>query len=191
MAVNFVKRSGEHGQARRGLREGRPLAAARIPRRLGPRPAPRTILGHAVIGTILGSRYPGPGGRADEDRVQAEAGRGRGQGGPAIGGGGIYKARPLNGIWATAPYLHNGSVPTLYQLLLPAKDRPKTLHRRQPGVRPRERRLPDRRAGLPRFRARGDDGKPIPGNSNEGHEFGTELPQREERWALVEYLKSL
>src|SRR5690625_3270750 len=32
-----------------------------------------------------------------------------------------YKARPLNGIWATAPYLHNGSVPTLYDLLLPAK----------------------------------------------------------------------
>ncbi|MFK8018876.1 MAG: di-heme-cytochrome C peroxidase [Pseudomonadales bacterium] len=30
-----------------------------------------------------------------------------------------YKARPLNGIWATAPYLHNGSVPTLYDLMLP------------------------------------------------------------------------
>src|SRR5207253_8739809 len=34
-----------------------------------------------------------------------------------------YKARPLNGIWATAPYLHNGSVRTLYQLLLPADQR--------------------------------------------------------------------
>ena len=34
-----------------------------------------------------------------------------------------YKARPLNGIWATAPYLHNGSVRTLRQLLLPAADR--------------------------------------------------------------------
>lgn len=32
-----------------------------------------------------------------------------------------YKARSLNGIWATAPYLHNGSVPSLYDLLLPAK----------------------------------------------------------------------
>lgn len=31
-----------------------------------------------------------------------------------------YKARPLNGIWATAPYLHNGSVPTMYDLFLPA-----------------------------------------------------------------------
>lgn len=35
-----------------------------------------------------------------------------------------YKARPLNGIWATAPYLHNGSVPTLFDLLSPLKDRP-------------------------------------------------------------------
>ncbi len=34
-----------------------------------------------------------------------------------------YKARPLNGIWATAPYLHNGSVRTLRQLLLPEDQR--------------------------------------------------------------------
>ena len=34
-----------------------------------------------------------------------------------------YKARPLEGVWATAPYLHNGSVPTLYQMLLPPKQR--------------------------------------------------------------------
>jgi len=31
-----------------------------------------------------------------------------------------YKARPLNGIWATAPYLHNGSVPNLYEMFLPS-----------------------------------------------------------------------
>ena len=37
-----------------------------------------------------------------------------------------YKARPLDGIWANAPYLHNGSVPTLYALLQPVADRPKT-----------------------------------------------------------------
>jgi cytochrome c5 len=30
-----------------------------------------------------------------------------------------YKPRPLEGVWATAPFLHNGSVPTLYQMLLP------------------------------------------------------------------------
>jgi hypothetical protein len=32
----------------------------------------------------------------------------------------VYKARPLNGIWATAPYLHNGSVATLYELFMPS-----------------------------------------------------------------------
>lgn len=37
-----------------------------------------------------------------------------------------YKARPLNGIWATGPYLHNGSVRTLADLLLPGSQRPTT-----------------------------------------------------------------
>lgn len=39
---------------------------------------------------------------------------------PIVDGG--YKARPLSGVWATAPYLHNGSVPTIYQLLSPDED---------------------------------------------------------------------
>jgi hypothetical protein len=37
---------------------------------------------------------------------------------------GIYRAKTLKGIWATAPFLHNGSVPTIYHLLLPASQRP-------------------------------------------------------------------
>jgi len=36
-----------------------------------------------------------------------------------------YKPRPLAGVWATPPYLHNGSVPTLYQMLLPPEQREK------------------------------------------------------------------
>ncbi len=39
-----------------------------------------------------------------------------------------YKARPLNGIWATPPYLHNGSVPNLYALLSPVAERPKRFY---------------------------------------------------------------
>ncbi len=39
-----------------------------------------------------------------------------------------YRARPLNGIWATAPFLHNGSVPSLYELLLPASQRSKVFY---------------------------------------------------------------
>lgn len=35
-----------------------------------------------------------------------------------------YKARPLNGVWATAPFLHNGSLPTIYSLLSTAAERP-------------------------------------------------------------------
>lgn len=35
-----------------------------------------------------------------------------------------YKARPLHGVWATPPFLHNGSVPTIYDLLRPEEDRP-------------------------------------------------------------------
>jgi hypothetical protein len=37
-----------------------------------------------------------------------------------------YKPRPLAGIWASPPFLHNGSVPTIYDLLSPVADRPKT-----------------------------------------------------------------
>ena len=39
---------------------------------------------------------------------------------------GIYRAKTLKGIWATGPFLHNGSVPTVYDLLLPEDRRPKT-----------------------------------------------------------------
>jgi hypothetical protein len=38
----------------------------------------------------------------------------------------VYRSKTLRGIWATAPYLHNGSVPTIYDLLLPASRRPKS-----------------------------------------------------------------
>jgi hypothetical protein len=41
---------------------------------------------------------------------------------PAVAGA-AYESRVLNGIWATAPYLHNGSVPNLWELLKPAKHR--------------------------------------------------------------------
>ena len=39
-----------------------------------------------------------------------------------------YRARPLNGMWATAPYLHNGSVPDMVELLKPAAQRPTTFY---------------------------------------------------------------
>jgi len=118
-----------------------------------------------------------------------------------------YKARSLNGIWATAPYLHNGSVPTLYDLLLPKKPSI-TSTTSECEYRPDKfvvgsREFDPERVGL---RSSGYDGfvfdTSIAGNSNSGHEYGTRcevLPggktvralTREERLDLIEYLKTL
>lgn len=96
-----------------------------------------------------------------------------------------YKARPLNGIWATGPFLWNGSVPTLYDLLLPAEKRPKTFYVKSIELDPVK-------VGFETKQMKGaflfDTSKP--GNLNVGHEYGTDLSD-EDRWALVEYLKSL
>lgn len=107
-----------------------------------------------------------------------------------------YKARPLNGIWATAPFLHNGSVPTLYDLLLPQKERPETFI---VGSRSFE----SMKVG---FKTEGYEGfifdTTQEGNHNTGHEYAagnTALPNGEklkpldddQRYDLIEYLKTL
>jgi hypothetical protein len=97
-----------------------------------------------------------------------------------------YEARPLNGIWATAPYLHNGSVPTLDALCRKRADRPATF---TVGVRSFDTAKvglgePASSASLPKFDTSS------PGNSNAGHEFGTSLSEEERKW-LIEYLKTL
>ncbi|MGS2718147.1 di-heme-cytochrome C peroxidase [Eionea flava] len=107
-----------------------------------------------------------------------------------------YKARALNGIWATAPYLHNGSVPTMYDLLKPQEERPATFL-----VGSRE--FDPVKMG---FRSEGYDGFSFTtfrvGDMNTGHEYGagrtpqldgTVLPALSEaqRWDLIEYIKTL
>jgi len=96
-----------------------------------------------------------------------------------------YKARPLNGIWATAPYLHNGSVPTLYDLLLPEEERPQTFSLGGWEYDPEK-------VGYATYTGPNafEFNTEVKGNSNKGHTRGTSLSD-EERWALVEYLKSL
>lgn len=99
-----------------------------------------------------------------------------------------YKARPLNGIWATAPYLHNGSVRTMRQLLQPAAMRQKSFN-----VGSRE--------YVPADMGFRDGGEftldtTKPGNSNSGHEgpaYGTEqlIGKPKMMNALLEYLKTL
>jgi mono/diheme cytochrome c family protein len=96
-----------------------------------------------------------------------------------------YKARPLNGIWATAPFLHNGSVPTLFDLMLPQASRPKVFY-----VGRRE--FDPKKVGIltDKFDGGFEFDTSIPGNSNAGHEYGLTLSDAD-RWAVVEYVKSL
>ncbi len=95
-----------------------------------------------------------------------------------------YKARPLNGIWATSPYLHNGSVPSLHDLLLPPDARPRTFAVGRMEYDPRKVGYVSDGAGPFVLDTS------VPGNSNRGHEYGTALSDAD-RWALVEYLKTL
>lgn len=103
-----------------------------------------------------------------------------------------YANQPLDGIWARSPYLHNGSVPTLRDLLEPAANRPQKWYRGGDV-------LDTGRVGY-RIDGYGYDLKDlflyetsIPGNSNSGHEgraFGTDLPAADKD-AIVEYMKTL
>ncbi|MFL0809789.1 MAG: hypothetical protein K6L76_05190 [Agarilytica sp.] len=96
-----------------------------------------------------------------------------------------YKARPLNGIWATGPFLHNGSVPTIYDLLKGEEERPKQfyvggseLDAKHLGMRH------DNQDNTSLFDTS------LPGNANTGHTIATSL-RDEDKWALIEYLKTL
>ncbi len=108
-----------------------------------------------------------------------------------------YKARSLSGVWATAPFLHNGSVPTLWDLLTPAKDRPKIFNIQKKEfdavkvglVSEREKNIFGGTKGC----EKGDEtcfDTSIAGNYNSGHEFGTHLSDGDKK-ALIEYLKIL
>jgi mono/diheme cytochrome c family protein len=95
-----------------------------------------------------------------------------------------YAARPLAGVWATAPYLHNGSVPNLYELLSPPERRRTTFPVGHSEYDPDS-------VGIaltaPRGTATFDTRQP--GNGNGGHRYGTTLSEPE-RLALLEYLKN-
>ena len=96
-----------------------------------------------------------------------------------------YKAAPLAGIWATAPYLHNGSVPNLYELLLPSNQRTTKFYVGSKEFDPKN-------VGYQTQQSAGATllDTTLPGNSNAGHDTYGDFTQ-EQRWELVEYLKSL
>ncbi len=106
-----------------------------------------------------------------------------------------YVAPPLDGVWASAPYFHNGSVPTLQQVLS-AEDRPRVWKRSEDGYDwtrvgleveifddlPPGTKRPDQKREY--FDTR------LTGKSAEGHRFPDQLSAEEKR-AVLEYLKTL
>lgn len=96
-----------------------------------------------------------------------------------------YKARPLNGVWATGPFLHNGSVRTIYQLLLPPDRREAKFFVGGRELDPVEVGF----ANVPGTIAFELDTR-LPGNGNGGHVYGTGLTE-DQRRDLVEYIKTL
>jgi len=101
----------------------------------------------------------------------------------------VYKGRPLNGIWATAPYLHNGSVPNLWELMRPPEERTTSFAVGSREFDPVNVGF-DVQQGPSTFNVLNSSGEIQPGNSNRGHSFGTDLSE-DDRWAIVEYMKSL
>ena len=105
-----------------------------------------------------------------------------------------WKAAPRDGVWATGPFMHNGSVPNLYEMLMPAKQRTKTFFV--------GREFDPVKVGID---TSGNSGKfrydtSLIGNSNAGHSFENgprgngvvgPLFTDKQRWELVEYLKSI
>jgi hypothetical protein len=100
-----------------------------------------------------------------------------------------YESRVLQGISATAPYLHNGSVPNLRELLKPATQRVSVF---KVGSRV----FDPNNVGFMTDKSPFANGTFVAdptnadGNGNGGHEYGTTLSE-DDRWAIIEYLKTL
>ena len=100
-----------------------------------------------------------------------------------------YESRVLHGIWATAPYLHNGSVPNLYELLL-------SPDKRSPSFMVGSRKYDSEKVGYVTTESPYKDGTLVvgsgaqAGNSNAGHDYSGDLSD-DQRKALLEYLKQL
>jgi hypothetical protein len=108
---------------------------------------------------------------------------------PPVGPKGAYEARVLHGIWATAPYLHNGSVPNLWELLTPPE-------KRKPTFMVGSRSFDPKNVGYATDQSPFKSGNFVTdpananGNGNGGHVYGTTLSD-DDRLAIIEYLKTL
>ena len=95
---------------------------------------------------------------------------------------GKYWAASMDGVWARSPYLHNGSVRTLQELLTPPTQRSKTFHRGSQDYDTNQMGYTDAGPYLFDTSTRG--------NSNTGHNYGTALTS-DQKHDLLEYLKTL
>lgn len=97
-----------------------------------------------------------------------------------------YLAVSLEGLWLRAPYLHNGSVPSLTDLLEKPENRTQVFYRGYDVYDPQK-------VGFVSEGAEAELGfkydTHIPGNSNQGHLYGMDLTSGDKK-ALIEYLKS-
>jgi hypothetical protein len=187
------------------------LAGSLMPRPIGAtlsNPAPATdLLANSVVGTLIAGTFRGDDAiqraiQLDLDNMQRS--RQLSAAGklklvhdslkdlfrvPPAAVKGAYEARVLYGVWATAPYLHNGSVPTLWELLTPPKDRKPTF---MVGSRLFDAKDVGFVTDQSPFKSGNFAADPANanGNGNGGHVYGTTLSESDRR-ALLEYLKTL
>lgn len=173
MATNIISR-----KSKTGILQGQPvLPLSSIPSKLGSEALSVQVVRYGVVGILVDGLDPvilNKGLSAFLGAAQKNATRQ-----PS------YKARPLNGIWASAPFLHNGSVPNLWELL--QKPEQRVTHFNVGSWK-----MDPVKVGF------ATDAEPatsqfdtlLQGNSNKGHEYGSQLSDKE-KWELIEYLKTL
>jgi hypothetical protein len=99
-----------------------------------------------------------------------------------------YANVPIDGIWARAPYLHNGAVPNLWALLQPDSARPQTFYRGYDVYDPKNVGYVSDGPEAQRVGFKVDTS--VTGNGNQGHPYGIGLKDPE-KWDLIEFLKTL
>lgn len=176
MAMNFIERRVDSSWL-----QGKPLAVIAGPK-LADSVSPLDLVLNAAVGAML---------RKPLDTIGAIGTEFEHQLSPQSAKGPVYKARPLNGIWAAAPYLHNGSVPNLWEMLQTPENRSTTFaigsHEFDPIKVGYESDLID--TGRDNSHGKIFD-TTLYGNSNSGHLFGSQLTD-EQKWSLIEFLKTL
>jgi hypothetical protein len=99
-----------------------------------------------------------------------------------------YRIPALDGTWSTAPFLHNGSVPTMRALLLPPAQRPKAFYRGYDVYDPKDLGFVSTGSEASKHGKLLDT--QFKGNGNQGHDYGTQLDE-ESKNALIEFLKKV